>query len=227
MLLSPTVSGIVVPPFETICAYHPGFALAMLDGVRARPNLRTIQGVFAGFALNQPIESSFDQQITGYSLFTGCAYTLDPINAFGGNLFQYVSAGAQQLVTGITVDLLIRSRGENDYSPIPTQTPLQMVPTVLDGAVGVWALNEPDNCKMRFTLIAAPAGNPPLTVWFVFSFLVLGEGGDRYLCLDRDRARALLHERGYGPRHMHGGGPLRGPGQGGAPHGGPIAPAQT
>jgi len=208
VIVRQSASGIVTPPMETIAAYHPYFALAALEGVPVRPNLRTVQAVFGAFNLNQPVEESFDQQITGLSLFTGASYSLDPITAFVGNLFQYVSAEAEQAVTGITCDILVQARGETNYAPIPTQTPLQLVPQVLGGAAGVWAMDLPDNVKVRFTLTAAPAGAPPLTVWLVFAFLVLGSCRERdtIMCMDRRKVREELARQGYGPMPRGGGG---------------------
>lgn len=203
------VAGIIQPSFDVIAVYHPQFALAVLAGIQVRPNLRTVQCVFSNFALNQPVEESFDQQITGYSIFSGFDYTLDPTNAFAGNILKGLSDTTQAMVSGITCELMVRSRDEHDYLPIPVQTPLQMMPSVLSRAAGIWAMNSPDNIKQRFTLISTPPGDGPLTVWCVYSFLVLGEGAQQFLCMSTDRARDELRKRGYGPGALcsPGGGP--------------------
>lgn len=193
-----SVTGIVTPSFDVLVAWHPQFALAVLEGVEVRPNLRTVEAVFSSFALNTPLQEAFDTQITGYSIFSGCDITLDPTNAFQGNLFKGLNDVTQGLVTGITSRLMVLSRGEHNYFPIPSQTPLQMVPQVLSRAAGIWHLNSPDNVKMDFTLIATPPGEGPLTVWATFSFLVLGEGGEQFLCLSPRQARAQLRAMGYG-----------------------------
>lgn len=191
-------NGILVPQLETIAAYHPQFALAILNGIKARPNLRTIQAVFSSFALNTPVEESFDQQITGYSIFTGCEISLDPTNAFNGNILKGLSDTTTALASGIVVNLLVRAAEDHDYMPIPENTPLQLVPVVLARSAGIWAMNNPDNVKLRFTLTSTPIGDGPLTAWVVFSFLVLGEGAQPYLCIPYDKARAELRKLGYG-----------------------------
>ena len=190
--------GLVVPSMDLLADYHPQFALAIDSGVKPRPNLRTVQTVFSSLSLNQPLEASFDQQITGYSVFTGFDYTIDPTNAFTGNILKGLSDYTQGLVSGMTTELLVRSRDSQDYNPIPVQTPIQLVARVLNGSVGTWAMNNPDNIKLRTMLTSAPTGTSgPVTLWCVFAFMVLEAGAEPYLCMKGSDARAELRRRGY------------------------------
>jgi hypothetical protein len=208
-MMSGGVSGMIVVEPRALALWHPRFALAILEGVPARPNLRTVQAVFSSFALNQPMEASFDQEITGYSIFSGVDITLDPTSAFPGNILKGLSDVTQTMNTGITTDLMVRSRGDHDYSPIPVQTPLELVPSVLARSAGVWAMDNPDNVKMRFTLIETPPGDGPLTVWVQFSFLVLADVNERdaFQCMPFHQARKLLRDR-YGIGCSCGGPPV-------------------
>jgi len=196
-------SGFITPDLlRTIAAYHPQFALAVLEGVSVRPNGRTVQAVFSSFALNQLIEESFDQQITGYSIFLGADIALDPTGAFNGNLFKGLNDATEQLVTGITTRLQVQSRDGDYYFPIPSQIPLQFLPRKLSRFAGIWAMNSPDNVKQDFYLIATPNGdNPPLTVWVDYTFAVLGDGANRFLCMTRKQAQECLRaEYGFACR---------------------------
>lgn len=178
-------------PFQTLAAYHPGFALAILRGVSVRPNLRVMQWAFNNQSIGQPVNAAFDQQITGYSVFAGFDLTIDPTGAFPQNLFKTLSDGMQTLTTGITMQLLMRTKGNLDYSPIPTDCPLQLVPGVLSRSAGIWHLDNPDEAKGQLTLIAPPPA-PVFTVWGVFSYLVLGPEGEKYVRMDPLKARAAV-----------------------------------
>lgn len=184
------------PPPDVLAFYHPQMALAIANGVRLRPNLRTLSTKFSSNVLNQPQPASFDQQIGSYSIFTGSTVTLDPTSAFPGNVLKTTSDANQAKVTGITVTLqLLGSGGAGDYSPIPTATPLQAAKDILNAQAGVWAMNNPDNPKALFTLTAAPP-EVPLTVWWIFCFGVLGPGGEEFMCMSPQAARAELRKMG-------------------------------
>lgn len=194
--------------FDTLCAFHPAFALAILNGVAVRPNLRTIQVVFSSTATGQVLPASFDQQITAYSVFSGCDVSLDPTSAFAGNPLKSMSDTFQAMTSGITMQMLVRSKNEGDYSPIPTDTPLQMVPSILRKAAGIWFMESPDNVKAQFTLASVPPGGAqavPITVWVTLAFLVLGYNSENYLRLRPLDARAQLNaalaalRQGYAP----------------------------
>ena len=186
------LSGCPLVQFETLCAYHPGFALAILNGVSVRPSMRVVQATFSSPTLNQPIPASFDQIITSYSVFAGCDVSIDPTNAFPGNPLKTTSDYFQALgASGIRFQILARTRDDNDYAPIPSDTPLQMAPSILRKAAGIWHMTNPDNIKAQFTLGATPPA-VPLTVWLTFSFLVLGPLGEDYIRLPTVKARAQL-----------------------------------
>jgi hypothetical protein len=195
-MLNGSVSGIIAPDFfGVLCIFHPQFALAIDDGIPARPNNRVIQSVFSSNALNQPIKNAFDQQITGYSVFTGSDVSIDPTNNIPGNPLKYLSDAAQPETSGITATLLCRTRNGLDYMPIPVDVPLQSAKRVLDKSSGIWSLQSAgDNAFASLTLIATPPA-PQFTVWWTFEFLVLGEGADPYLCMDPKAARAELRKR--------------------------------
>jgi hypothetical protein len=200
-MLGGSVAGVISPDlFGVIAIYHPKFALAVLEGIHVRPNLRVIEAEFSSPALNQPVKRAFDQQITGYSIFTGTDVTIDPTNNLGSggtaNPLKYLSDAAQPETSGITATLLVRSRNEADYSPIPVDTPLQSAKRTLDKSAGAWGWDNPDNAFATFTLIAVPPADA-FTVWWTFSFLVLGEGADPYLCMPVREARAHLLKYGY------------------------------
>ena len=82
-----------------------------------------------------------------------------------------------------------------DYTPIPFDTPLQLVSRVLNPTAGMWSMDATDNVKAQFTLQAEPP-DAPLTVWATFNFLQLGEGAREIMCLKRDIVRSKLQELG-------------------------------
>jgi hypothetical protein len=182
--------------WETLCTFHPAFALAILNGISVRPSTRVAQATFSSTVLNQQIPASFDDVITTYSIFAGIDISIDPTNAFPGNPQKAQSDFFQAWgASGIRVQLAARTVGDNDYNPIPNDVPLQMVPAILNKVAGAWHFRNPDNVKLQFTLAAVPpggAGAVPLTVWMVFSFLVLGPGGEQYLSIAPGKARAML-----------------------------------
>jgi len=183
--------------WETLCTFHPAFALAILNGISVRPSTRVAQATFSSATLNQQIPASFDDVITTYSIFGGIDIGIDPTNAFPGNPQKAQSDFFQAWgASGIRVQLAARTVGDNDYNPIPNDVPLQMVPSILNKVAGAWHLQNPDNVKLQFTLAAVPPGGTtavPLTVWMVFSFLVLGPGGENFLRMSPAKARAALY----------------------------------
>jgi hypothetical protein len=197
-MLGPSVAGIVTPLWANLAFYHPTFALAIVEGADVRPNVRILSVQFPGSASIGTVKpASFAAPVSAYSVFAGCAETIDPTGqTFQGNILKYVNDAGQAKVTGITFTLLARTRGD-DYTPIPDETPLQFVPSLLSVAAGVWKLNEPaDNVKATFTLAAQPNTPPPFTAWVGFVFLVLSKDAAGFLCMDRRAAYAELQRRG-------------------------------
>jgi hypothetical protein len=184
------LNGIVPIKFSTLAAYHPQFALAILHGVPIRPNLRTLQATFPNLAAGESEPASFDQQISRYSVFAGCAVTIDPTNAFVGSSLKTMSDFFQAKVSGITMNLVIRSRG-SDYAPVIDDIPLQLLESTLNPGAGTWKFDNPDNPKAQFT-IQTPPTDAPFTVWVTFNLLVLGDGNEEFLCLDRAVAQERL-----------------------------------
>ena len=182
--------------WETLCTFHPAFALAILNGISVRPSTRIAQATFSSTTLNQQVPASFDDVITTYSVFGGVDVGIDPTNAFPGNPQKAQSDFFESIgPSGIRVQLLARTAGDNDYSPIPSDVPLQMAPAILNKTAGAWHFVNPDNVKLQFTLAALPPGGSgavPFTVWMVFSFLVLGPGGENFLRMNPIKARAAL-----------------------------------
>lgn len=190
-----SLGGLLVQ-WETLVTFHPQFALAILSGIGVRPSTRIVQATFPSTALNQQVPGSFDAVITTYSVFGGVDVGIDPTNAFAGNPQKAQSDFFQTWgASGIRVQIQARTRGDNDYNPIPSDLPLQMVPSVLNKTAGAWKMINPDNVKVQFTLAQVPPGGPtaaPLTVWMAWSFLCLGPGGEDYLSLDPVVARTRL-----------------------------------
>jgi len=188
-------------PFDTLVQYHPQVALAIRRGAKLRPNNRILQVKFSNTAAGQYQDASFDEQISVYSIFDGFAHTLDPTNAFPGSTLKYLSDTMQAQTTGITFTLVVRGGGD-DYTPIPTPMPLQMVERVLDPSVGTWAMWNAANVFARFTILTPPIASP-LTVWAVLGFQQLSSDGARWLCLSADDAYHELTRLGVccaGPR---------------------------
>lgn len=188
------VGGLV--SFETLCAFHPGFALAVWNGVLVRPLARPLQASLSTAALNAPVPAAFDTVISSYSVFGAAEVTIDPTNAFAGNpqkaqsdFFQAVGA------SGIRFQLQVSSVDNSQYNPIPVDVPLQTVPGIMRRAAGIWRLKNPDTVKGTFNMASLPPGGigaTPVTAWVVFTFLTLGPGGDQYTDLSFTDARAKL-----------------------------------
>jgi len=179
-----------LPPLEVVAKYFPNFALALYHGVELRPNLRTLQANFATTTVNTRLDASFDEQVSSFSLFGGAAVVVDPTSNINGNPLKSVSDANQAIVSGIVVRFTVRGRGD-DYSPVPTDTPLILVPRVLNPTVGLWAWDNPDNVKATFTINGfVPAA--PFTVWLVFSFYQLASDGLKFMSMPRHCAREEL-----------------------------------
>jgi hypothetical protein len=182
--------------WETLCTFHPAFALAILNGIGVRPSTRTVQATFSSTTLGQQKPASFDAIITTYSVFAGVDITIDPTNAFPGNPLKAQQDFFQTWgSTGITFLLAARTKGDNDYNPIPSDVPLQTVPAILNKVAGAWHMINPDNIKAQFTLASTPPGGAqavPFTCWVIFSFLTLGPGGENYLAIPAAKARVQL-----------------------------------
>ena len=191
-------SGLLVS-WETLCSFHPAFALAILNGISVRPSNRVMQAQFSSVTAGQQKPAALDAIITTYSVFAGADITIDPTNAFAGNPLAAQSAFFQTWgQTGILFSLQARTQGDNDYNPIPTDVPLQMVPAILNKTAGAWHFVNPDNLKAQFTLASTPPGGSdavPFTCWVTFSFLVLGPGGENYLAIAPAKARAMLYQQ--------------------------------
>jgi hypothetical protein len=189
------LSGLLVS-WETLCTFHPAFALAVLNGIGIRPSTRMVQAKFSSAALGTQVPASFDAIITTYSVFGGVDITIDPTNAFPGNPIKAQSDFFQTWgASGITLTLQARTKGDNDYNPLPSDTPLQMVPAMLNKVAGAWHMINPDNIKAQVTLASVPPGGVtavPFTVWLGFTFLTLGPGGENYLSIPAARARTML-----------------------------------
>lgn len=187
--------GIHIPALPVIARWHPQFALAAAMGVAVRPNARPLSVQFPSSAIAQNfLNASFSEPIASYSVFCGVDVTLDPTNAFAGNVLKTLSDAAQAETTGVTATVQVKGRS-GDYSPVPEETPLQSIPDVLNPWAGAWALQNPENIRVRFTLQAVPPALP-LTIWTVWGFAVLAEQGEQYLTLTAETARAKLKELG-------------------------------
>jgi hypothetical protein len=183
-----------LPPLEVVARYFPNFALALFRGVELRPNLRTLQANFSTTAVNTRLDASFDEFVSSFSLFGGVASIVDPTNAFNGNPLKTQSDAAQAIVSGITLRFTVRGRGD-DYSPVPTDTPLILIPKVLNPTVGLWAWDNPDNVKAIYTINGfVPAA--PFTVWTTFAFYQLASDGLRFMSMPRHCAREELYKLG-------------------------------
>jgi len=188
------VGGLV--SFETLCAFHPGFALAVWNGVLVRPLPKVLQAVLSTTSLNTPVPAQFDSVVTSYSVFGGADVTLDPTNAFAGNPQKAQSDFFQAWgASGIRFQLQISSVDNSQYNPIPVDVPLQTVPAIMRKAAGIWRLKNPDTAKGTFSMASLPPGGigaTPVTAWVVLTFLTLGPGGEQYTGLGFTDARAQL-----------------------------------
>jgi hypothetical protein len=188
------VGGLV--SFETLCAYHPGFALGVWKGILVRPSVRIMQAQFSSTTLNQPVPAAFDSIIASYSVFAGVDISVDPTNAFAGNPQKAQSDFFQAWgASGLRFQLQINSVDNSQYNPIPVDVPMQMVPSIMRKAAGIWRMRNPDTAKGTFNMAALPPGGAdavPLTAWMAFSFLTLGPGGENYTSMSFENARAQL-----------------------------------
>lgn len=179
-----------LPPLEVIAKYFPNFALALYHGVELRPNLRTLQANFSTTTVNTRLDASFDEQVSSFSLFGGAGLIIDPTSNINGNPLKTTSDTNQANVSGIVCRFTVRGRGD-DYSPVPTDTPLTLIPKILNPTVGLWAWDNPDNVKATFTINGfVPAA--PFTVWLVFGFYQLASDGLKYMSMPRQCARDEL-----------------------------------
>jgi hypothetical protein len=195
--------------FLTLARFHPQMALAIDDGVPARPNVRPLS---CDFSSSQPTEQvipqSFSEIFGTFGVFTEASVTIDPTGAFVANPsastpvlatpLKAISDACQSLVTGITVTLVVKGGGATDYAILPDDTPLQSVPPALASAAYIWAMHPPDNVKCFFTL-AGQAPGAPFTAWLIFTFLQLSSMGDDYFRIKRADAIATLQKRGILP----------------------------
>jgi hypothetical protein len=179
-----------LPPLEVVAKYFPNFALALYHGVELRPNLRTLQANFASTTVNTRLDASFDEQVSSFSLFGGAAVIIDPTSAFIGNPLKSTSDKNQADVSGLVMRFTVRGRGD-DYSPVPNDTPVTLIPKILNPTVGLWSWDNPDNVKATFTINGyVPAA--PFTVWVVFGFYQLASDGLKYMSMPRHCARDEL-----------------------------------
>lgn len=179
-----------LPPLAVLAEYFPSFALALHEGVQLRPNLRTLRATFSTTTLNTQLPASFDEQVSSFSLFGGVSHIVDPTGAFNGSPLKSTSDANQAIVSGVTMKFTVRGRGD-DYSPVPTDTPLYLVSRVLNPTVGLWSWDNPDNVKATYTINGfVPAS--PFTVWTVFAFYQLASDGLKYFSMSREEARCRL-----------------------------------
>lgn len=195
---STLAQGLAAFDFRTLAAYHPQAALAVACGVPLRPNVRNLSVQFSSSAaVGTRLPASFAEVIGTYSIFAGCDTTIDPTNAFPGNPLKYLNDTLQAYTSGITFTL--ECRGQDDYTPMPDEVPLQSVPRILSGAAGIWVLDNPDNVKATFTLQVLPnaaAGSTgfPITAWVNFMFLTMGSACRPFLEYDAPQARKILKD---------------------------------
>jgi hypothetical protein len=178
---------------DVLAQWHPQFALAAAEGVPVRPNNRILQFPFSTNAADSYQDANFDQQISIYSVFSGFEYTVDPSGSFEGSSLKGQSDFYSEQVSGLLFQLVVRGGGD-EYTPIPVNVPLQLCKRILNPSLGVWSMWNAQNVFGRVTVNSPPTGDT-FTVWTVFSFLVLGADGARYLCVDPCEARKRLRER--------------------------------
>lgn len=194
--------GVQIPSLETLAQYHPQVALAVWNGFALRPNLRPVSVQLQNSQLNKPQPASFSEVMSVYSIFSSVAVTIDPTNNLSGNPLKYISDATEPATTGITASMLVQSSSGINWSPIPDETPLQALPYAFAGSSGLWSMTNPENIKISFTLQTPFQGPGPITVWTVWTFLMLQSGGEQYMALKTPDARAQLIALGLlrGPR---------------------------
>lgn len=189
--------GLILPPWETMVAYHPQFALAAWCGVPVRPNVRTLSFDFSSDAPGgTPVPSVFGSPISTYSIFVGCDVLIDPTASFANNVLKTLSDTLQARVSGMTMTLQVDGR-EGHYTPIADDCPLGSVAEMLNVSAGSWSLDNPENLNAKIQ-IQAPGPAAPFAVWMPFTFLILGAGTKRgdYMVLSRAQARKCLRDEG-------------------------------
>jgi len=191
--------------FATLARFHPQMALAIDDGVPARPNVRTLRADFSTASPGGPVvPQSFSEIFGTFAVFTEANVTIDPTGAFAGSPLKTISDTFQAMTSGITVTLMVKGGGGVDYAVMPDDTPLQSVPKALDSSAYIWSLTAPDNVKAFFTIAAQQIGTPPFSVWIVMTFLQLGGNGGDYLRMPHADAISALQRRGILPAPMPG-----------------------
>jgi hypothetical protein len=191
-------AGLSVPSLVTLAQYHPQVALAVAKGVPLRPNLRPLSVELQNSQLGQPVNASFQEIISVYSIFSGIKVTIDPTNNLVGNPLKYLADAAQPLTSQITLSLLVKSNDGTDYAPVPDDTPLQGLEDAFAPSIGIWRMVNPENVKARFILQSQAEGDN-FTVWVIFTFLVLASSGQNFMGIAPDAARAELVKMGILP----------------------------
>lgn len=180
-----------MPGLLDLAFRHPQLALCIAKDVGMRPSLRPLAVELQNAQIGQPQPTSFAEPISQYSVFTGLSVTVDPTNDAPGNPMKYINDAAQSLVTGVTFDMTVQSRSGDNYSPVPEEVPVQVLPAAFSAAAWTWRMLRPENVKARFTVQSALNASP-FTIWVVFTFMVVATEGDVYLNMTGDRARAEL-----------------------------------
>lgn len=193
-------AGITIPSLATLAEYHPQVALAVWNGFALRPNLRPLSVQLQNSMLGNPQPVSFSEVISVYSIFAAVGVWIDPTGNLDGNPLKYISDATQPQTSGITVNLLMQSATDGvNWSPIPDDTPLQAMPSSFAPSSGLWAMRNPENIKLAFTLQSEFQGEGPITVWTVWTFLMLQSGGEQFLRMTVQAARAELIRLGLLP----------------------------
>ena len=192
-------AGIHIPSLVTLAEHHPQVALAKWAGFALRPNLRAVSVQLQNSQLGNPQPVSFSEPMSVYSIFSSVNVTIDPTNNLNGNPFKYVSDATQPATSGITCSMLVQSSSGINWSPVPDEVPLQMLPLAFAGSSGLWSMNNPENIKLSFTLQSPFQGSGPITVWTVWTFLMLQSGGEQFLRMTTQAAQAQLIALGLLP----------------------------
>ncbi len=192
-------AGIHIPSLETLAEHHPQVALAKWAGFALRPNLRSVSVQLQNSQLGNPQPVSFSEPMSVYSIFSSVNVTIDPTNNLNGNPLKYLSDLAEPATSGITCSMLVQSSSGINWSPVPDETPLQALPLAFAGSSGLWSMNNPENIKLSFTLQTPFQGSGPITVWTVWTFLMLQSGSESFLQMTTPAARAQLIALGLLP----------------------------
>lgn len=192
-------AGVTIPSLRTLAEYHPQVALAVWSGLALRPNLRPLSVQLQKSQLGNPQPVSFSEVMSVYSIFGSVSVTIDPTSNLEGNPLKYLSDAVEPATSGVTVNLLIKSSDGVDWSPIPDDTPLQSLPIAFAPSSGLWAMKNPENLKLAFTLQSAFQGPGPITVWTVWTFFMLQSGGEQFMRMTTPAARAQLVSLGLLP----------------------------